>query len=119
MIQEGEQFLPVPSQALLQPPGIFLFPHPVDELVQAFPGSGLPPFIDFMPQALLVFLQPYAVLDSIWLWTESRGSQSFTPGTETLQHGKIRFHADAEAFSNKQCRPKFSPAHGKRLKGYK
>ena len=63
VIQKGEQFLAVASQPLLQPSGVLLLPFLVDELVQAFPDSGLPSFIDFQRHPLFGFLQPHAVPD--------------------------------------------------------
>jgi hypothetical protein len=63
MVQEGEQFLPVAPQSLLQSPGMFFLPPLVDELVQPLPDSDFSAFGDFPPQILLVFLQPHAIPD--------------------------------------------------------
>ena len=59
VIQEGEQFLAVASQPLLQPSGVLLLPFLVDELVQTLPNSNLPSFIALKCQTLFVFLQPH------------------------------------------------------------
>ena len=59
VIQEGEQFLAVASQPLLQPSGVLLLPFLVDELVQTLPNSNLPSFIALKCQNLFVFFQPH------------------------------------------------------------
>ena len=63
MVEEGEQFLPVTPQSLLQSPGMFLFPSLVDQLFQAIPDSAFSPLIDILPQTMLVFFQQHAVPD--------------------------------------------------------
>ena len=63
VIQEGDQFLAVAPQPLLQPSGVLLLPFLVDELVKTLPDSGLPPFVDFQRHTLFVFLQPHATPD--------------------------------------------------------
>ena len=45
------------------PPGKFLLPHPVDELVQTLSDSASWPPVDFLTHNLLVFLQPHTVTD--------------------------------------------------------
>ena len=61
VIQEGEQFLAVASQPLLQPSGVLLLPFLVDELVQTLPNSNLPSFIALKCQTLFVFHQPHTL----------------------------------------------------------